>query len=122
MLYAVTSLALYTHILAALIIPVQAAWLILWPSRTSRRAAWLTAGVYLAALVIPYLPLARWQAPYWIGAAQSGEPLPSPSGLLGVLAVAFSSGVLPVRSAWRLLPALMAFLCGIFLWTATARS
>ncbi len=118
-LYATTSLALYTHILAALIIPVQAAWLILWPSPKSRRDTWLTAGLYLAALILPYLPLARWQAPYWLGATQSGGALPSLSGLLGVLAVAFGRGVTLVRAFWQLLPALLAFLCGIFLWTAT---
>ncbi|MBN1811720.1 MAG: glycosyltransferase family 39 protein [Anaerolineae bacterium] len=56
-----TSLALYTHILAALLIPVQVLiYFTWWPEA---RGQWLGALVSLACFTLPYLPLAGWQMP-----------------------------------------------------------
>ncbi|HSN75250.1 MAG TPA: glycosyltransferase family 39 protein, partial [Anaerolineae bacterium] len=66
LLYVITSLCFYTHLLAALIVPVQALWLLILSTAPSRRLRrWLAVGLYLAALILPYLPLLRWQAPTW---------------------------------------------------------
>jgi uncharacterized membrane protein len=123
-LYAITSLALYTHVLATLVVPVQALWLALWPAQRAswptQRAGWrrwAPVGLYLTALILPYLPLARWQVPYWTAAAGSDRAMASLSGLLSVLGASFGRGVLPVRSAWQLLPAFLAFLSGVLLWS-----
>jgi uncharacterized membrane protein len=120
-LYTITSLSLYTHILAALVVPVQAFWLLLWPTGQPSGRRWAAVGIYLAALVLPYLPLARWQIPYWMSAAQSDRPFSSLSGLLGALGASLGRGVLPVRSPWQLLPAFLALLVGVFLWWKVPR-
>ena len=58
---AATSLAFYSHILAALLIPVQILlYFIWWPQARHR---WRGALVSLACLTLPYLPLLAWQAP-----------------------------------------------------------
>lgn len=56
-----TSLAMYAHILAALLIPVEAAlFMVWWPlSRRHLRAA----AISFAVLTVPYIPLATWQLP-----------------------------------------------------------
>jgi mannosyltransferase len=56
-----TSLALYTHILAALLVPVQVLIYFTWWPKARRR--WLGALVSLACFTLPYLPLAGWQMP-----------------------------------------------------------
>jgi hypothetical protein len=78
---------------------------------------WLHGALYLALLIVPYLPLARWQAPMWLAAGQqTGYPfVPLPTILL-VLLVAFSRGIQPVTQWVLLLPALLALLAGIGGW------
>jgi len=56
-----TSLALYTHVLAALLIPVQVLLYLAWWPRTRRQ--WVGALVCLGCVTLPYLPLVIWQAP-----------------------------------------------------------
>jgi len=65
-----TSLAFYSHILAALLVPVQVllcfAW---WPQA---RNQWRGALVSLICLTLPYLPLVVWQAPLMLQARETG--------------------------------------------------
>lgn len=56
------SLAVYSHILAALAIPVAVLWFLLHPRR--HRRAWIGAAATLALLTLPYLPLLAWQLPW----------------------------------------------------------
>ncbi len=56
--YGFISLSFYIHVLAALVLPLQALWLILVPAWRKR---WLTALAALALLALPYLPLIGWQ-------------------------------------------------------------
>ena len=56
-----TTLAFYSHILAALLIPVQILLYFVWWPRA--RKQWVGALVSLAFLILPYLPLVLWQAP-----------------------------------------------------------
>ena len=125
LLYIVTSLSFYTHLLAALALPVQAVWLLILPSlapgiepATARRRR-LSALLYLALLILPYLPLVQWQLPAWLAAdQQTGYPfVPLPTILL-VLLTAFSRGILPVTQRLTLLPMVLALLAGIGLWAA----
>ncbi len=127
LLYILTSLGFYLHLLAVLIVPVQALWLILAPSlapalprgQVLRRR--LSGLVYLAFLVLPYLPLARWQVPLWLAAdTQTGYPfVPLPTILL-VLLVAYSRGILPTTDLATLLPMTLAWLAGVGLWALLA--
>lgn len=58
---AATSLAFHAHILAALLIPVQALLVLVWWPRSRRHL--VGALLSLACLILPYLPLAAWQIP-----------------------------------------------------------
>jgi mannosyltransferase len=125
LLYIVTSLSFYVHLLAALALPVQAVWLLILPPLApgiepgSARRRRLSALLYLALLILPYLPLVQWQLPAWLAAdQQTGFPfVPLPTILL-ILLTAFSRGILPVTQRIALLPMVLALLTGIGLWAA----
>lgn len=59
-----TTLALYTHVLAALLIPLHVVLALVWWPRPRRQ--WRGALVSLACLTLPYLPLLVWQARNWL--------------------------------------------------------
>jgi mannosyltransferase len=67
---AATSLAFYSHILAALLIPVQVLVYFTWWPQARKR--WGGALVSLALLTLPYLPLVAWQVPQVLQARQTG--------------------------------------------------
>ena len=122
LLYVFTSLCFYTHLLAVLIVPVQALWLVILPATARPVRRWLTTGAYLAALILPYLPLLAWQAPTWLSFTyQTGHPFVPLGSILQVLTVAFSRGVLPLEQAGTLLPYLVAATAGAILWPLAVR-
>ncbi len=59
-----TTLALYCHVLAVLLIPLLVVLGLIWWPRTRRH--WRGASVALALLTLPYLPLLAWQARNWL--------------------------------------------------------
>ncbi|HDQ72592.1 MAG TPA: phospholipid carrier-dependent glycosyltransferase [Chloroflexi bacterium] len=65
-----SSLAFYTHILAALLIPIQIILYLLWQPWTRRQ--WRGALISFMLLVLPYLPLLAWQAPVIFRAQETG--------------------------------------------------
>ncbi|HQK15624.1 MAG TPA: hypothetical protein PLJ78_16970, partial [Anaerolineae bacterium] len=67
-----TSLAFYSHLLAALLIPVEVLWFWLHPRR--HRRAWEGGVLTLALLTLPYLPLLRWIAPLLLIERETGFP------------------------------------------------
>jgi len=67
-----TSLAVYSHILAALLVPVLVVWFVIHPARGAR--AWGGGLMVLAGLTLPYLPLLAWQAPLLTVTRQTGYP------------------------------------------------
>ncbi len=86
------------------------------------RAVWLPPALYLAALILPYLPLAWWQATLWLSPTfQTGHPFVPLPEMLTVLAAAFSRGILPVEEPATLLPAMLALLAGVVLWPGSGR-
>jgi mannosyltransferase len=60
---AATTFAIYTHILTALLIPLEIGLAAIWWSDTRRH--WQGALIALALLTLPYLPLVVWQARSW---------------------------------------------------------
>lgn len=118
LLYLVTTLCFYTHLLAVLVVPVQVLWMLVLPTwrRPSRR--WGTAAVYLGTLILPYSPLLRWQTGMLRSTLETGHPFVPLGDILSVLAVAFSRGVLPVKAPVTLLPAILALVVGLGLWAA----
>lgn len=87
-----TSMAYYSHILAALLVPVQALLLLVWCSSARRR--WVGASVSLACLMVPYLPLARWQIPLALEARATGFPSHSLAEMTRILLDAWGTGFL----------------------------
>jgi 4-amino-4-deoxy-L-arabinose transferase-like glycosyltransferase len=123
LLYIVTSLCFYTHVLAVLVVPLQALWLLIllpqYRPGASVLRRWVPAVLYFAALVLPYLPLAWWQAKLWLSPTfRTGHPFVPLPDILTVLAVAFSRGILPVAVPATLLPSLLALLAGVGLWAS----
>ncbi len=88
-----TSLAMYSHILAALLIPLQLALLAVWPP--ADRRGWAQAAAAFAALVLPYVPLLRWQLPMALTPAETGYPVFSLPEMLLILLNGYSVGLIP---------------------------
>lgn len=93
-----TSLAFYTHILAALLIPVQvllySAW---WPRA---RKQWVGALVSLACLILPYLPLALWQASQVLRVRETGFYPYKLGEMVQILLNGWSLGILSQGQPW----------------------
>jgi mannosyltransferase len=65
-----TSIAFYSHILAAILVPVQIIiWFVWWPQA---RKHWRGAVISGLCLTLPYLPLALWQVPMLVRARETG--------------------------------------------------
>ena len=86
-----TSFAFYSHILAALLIPVQVLlYLLWWPDA---RRQWVGGLSSLACLTLPYLPLLIWQWPLVFRARETGF-YPYSLGEMGeILLYAWSLGL-----------------------------
>lgn len=86
-----TTLAFYSHILAAFLVPVQVllyfAW---WPQA---RQHWKPALISLACLTLPYLPLAVWQAPLALQARETGFQAYTLGRMVEILLNAWSTGM-----------------------------
>jgi hypothetical protein len=103
---AATSLAFYSHILAALLILVQVLIAFAWWPRLRRR--WREALVSLACLTLPYLPLVVWQAPLALEARDTGFHAYSLNQMVVILLYAWSTGITEWGRPWG--PALMGLL------------
>jgi len=77
-----TSLAFYSHILAALLIPVQVLLYLAWWPQARRQ--WRGALVSLACLTLPYLPLVLWQAPLVLQSRDPAQRLEHGDARLGL--------------------------------------
>ena len=90
---AATTLAMYSHIFAALLIGVEVAlFLVWWPE--SRRH-WQAAAIALAALTLPYLPLATWQIAQAFTPGSQGFTFYRFDEILRVMIAGFTNGILP---------------------------
>ncbi|HEY67325.1 MAG TPA: hypothetical protein G4N97_03540, partial [Thermoflexia bacterium] len=93
-----TSLAFYSHILAALLIPVQILLYLAWWPRS--RKQWIGALVSLACLTLPYLPLVVWQAPLVLRARETGFYPYSLGEMARILLNGWSMGMLGWGWPW----------------------
>lgn len=117
LLYLTTTLMIYTHLLAVLIVPVQILWLLILPTAGRPGRRWQMGAAYLAALCLPYLPLAIWQADMWLSTFETGHRFVPLGDILLVLTVVFSLGVSPGHpTAIGLLPFTLALVAGVGLW------
>jgi hypothetical protein len=89
---ACTSIAMGSHILAALLIPVQAVLFLLWWPYSRRH---LIAGlIALGCVTLPYLPVGLPRAELIFQAAETGFARYTLGGMLSVLGRAYASGIL----------------------------
>jgi mannosyltransferase len=93
-----TSLALYTHILAALLIPVQVLLTLAWWPRT--RWQWVCVLVRLACVILLYLPLATWQAPLTFQTRETGFHPYTLDQMAQILLNGWSLGILGWGQPW----------------------
>ncbi len=93
-----TSLAFYSHILAALLIPIQTLLYLTWWPQTRRR--WVGALVSLACLTLPYLPLVDWQAPMVLQQRETGFYAYSLGEMAQTLLNGWSLGILGWGLPW----------------------
>jgi len=109
-----TSLAAYSHIIAALLIPVQAVMYLAWAPRTRRQ--WVGGLVGAALLLLPYLPLLSWQAPLLLVNRATGFASVPVGQILATLVTGWTVGPYPPRD-W--LHALPRVLVGLAVWGLT---
>lgn len=88
-----TTLAMYSHILAALLIGVEVVLFVLWWSNAKRHIS--GAALALAALTLPYLPLATWQLRLALTPGDQGHAFYRFDEMLRILGTSFANGVLP---------------------------
>lgn len=110
-----TSFAFYVHLIAALMVPAQAAIFFLL-DRGARKARWKPWLVSMAALTLPYLPLLRWQLPMLLASGDSGYRfVPMPDMVLSLLGN-YSLGVVQRPTPWTLALILGLLLAAGLLW------
>jgi len=90
-----TGLSMYVHILAVLLVPFQVLfYLISWPRYRGARKAWLMA---MGSLVLPYLPLARWEIPILLSSFITGHKFYTFPQIFTVLLFSFGLNSAPYR-------------------------
>ncbi|MGI8423879.1 MAG: glycosyltransferase family 39 protein [Chloroflexota bacterium] len=110
-----SSLALYVHLFAALQIAANSVVGLVWVWR--RRARVRALALSTAALVLPYLPLAAWQAPVLLRGARVGYPPTPLSAMVMALGEQLSWHMSPPPPRWLLVP--LAALLAVGLWRVT---
>ena len=92
-----TTFAFYSHILAALLIPIQIlTYLVWWPWA---RKQWIGGLASLACLTLPYVPLLVWQGPLVFVARETGFCRYSLRQMAAILFDGWSQGILPLRQS-----------------------
>jgi mannosyltransferase len=108
---AATSLAFYSHILAALLIPVQVLFLLTWWPQARKQL--VGPIVSLALLTLPYLPLAVWQAPQVFQIRETGFHRYPLAEMAEILLNGWSTGILGRCLPWGALLMLALALVGL---------
>lgn len=111
---AATSAAFYVHLVAALIVPVQALVFLLHDA-TVRRARWRPWLASLAALTVPYLPLLAWQLPLLAQGGETGYAFVPLHKMAFSLLAGYSLGVVQEAAPWALAVFLLALLLSALL-------
>jgi mannosyltransferase len=111
----ITTVAIYVHLIAALMVPVQAIVFFLLGGEI-RRARWRPWLASMAALTLPYLPLVRWQLPMLLGSGGTGyQFVPLPAMVFSLLSN-YSLGVLQRPTVWTMALFVGPLLAAGLLW------
>ena len=112
-----TGMAVYVHLVAALMIPAQfLAFFLTGPD--TRRARWKGWLLAIGLLLLPYLPLLRWQFPLVVSPAETGYQFAPLHDVLASLLTNYSLGVNSGSLRW----AVFFFLFLLFAAVWLARS
>ncbi len=115
-----TSLCVYLHILAALLIPVEFVLFLIWGPLAGRKR--VEALIAFACLTVPYLPLLVWQLRMVLTPAQTGYLSYSLPQMAYVLFYGFSAGVVgnPLGLVW-IMPLVILAIVGLLTGSARLR-
>ncbi len=107
----VTSLCVYYHVLAALIIPLHALWfLILWPNDRQRWRNYIISGL---CFILPYVPLIAYQWEVLNSTTYTaGYPFTSYIEMGRQLIVLHSRGIMGMTASW-MIPIYFLLLVGL---------
>lgn len=109
-----TGLSMYIHILAVLLVPFEALfYLISWPRYRGASRAWLIA---MGILVLPYLPLARWEIPTLLSSFATGHKFYTLPEIFTVLLFSFGQNSAPYRDLSPAALVLFLLLAGVLLY------
>jgi mannosyltransferase len=106
------SLALYIHILTALMIPVYG--VIFLAARSRQRGRWWPGLTAFGLLTLPYLPLAVWQWPLVLNTYQTGHPFYPINQILSLLFNLYARGTAMVGD-WAVVAAFVFAMLGALL-------
>lgn len=102
----VTATAPYVHVLGVLLVPAQVlAYLVAWPRRRPRGVPFALA---VGLMVLPYVPLAAWQAPLLLSAFRTGHPYYPLPQVLSILSRGWTLGILASAQPLLLVPFALA--------------
>jgi mannosyltransferase len=112
-----TTLAIYLHLMAVLLVPAEVAWFVVMGTASSRaRRQVVPMLAMLAMLTLPYLPLIRWQIRLWQNTAfQTGHAFVPLGTMLTSVLWGLSRGVLGSASLWSLIPFVFLLLAALLL-------
>jgi mannosyltransferase len=113
--YLVTvGISMYVHLLAVLIIPFHVLlFLATWPRYRTALKSWLAT---FAILVLPYLPLARWEIPVLVSPFTSGYQFYSLHEMLTILLFTFSLNLRPYQGLLPITLFIFLLLAGMLLY------
>jgi 4-amino-4-deoxy-L-arabinose transferase-like glycosyltransferase len=112
-----TTLAVYVHVVAALIIPVQVV-AFSFQARCIKEARWRPLLASLLALTVPYLPLLAWQLPLLAESSQqTGFAFLPLHRIAASLWSSYSLGVTQGPAVWAGLPFAGALIASLLVWT-----
>jgi len=117
-----TGVAVYVHLIAALMIPAQivAFFLVAGGTRRARWRGWLLS---IGLLLLPYLPLLRWQLPLVLSPAETGYRFVPLHEMLVSLLTSYSLGPTSGSLRWAAFFFLVLLLAAAWLWRSqTSRS
>lgn len=116
--WALTTLAIYVHLLAVLLIAVEVGWfVVMCVVRPATRRRLVPMSAMLAMLTLPYLPLVRWQVILWQSEPfQTGHSFVPLGTMATTLLAGLSRGVRPMPALWSLVPFVFLLLAGLLLW------
>ncbi|MCL7455026.1 MAG: glycosyltransferase family 39 protein [Anaerolineae bacterium] len=112
---AATSAAVYVHLVAALIIPVQVIGFFAL-DRQAQQARWKPAAASLAALTLPYVPLLVWQVPLLLNGGETGYRFVPLHKMLVSLLGSYSLGVVQPSAPWFLVLFGALLLSSVLAW------